>query len=351
MVCMRTATRWGAAVILGSAVAIGIYQLLPLAPAAELPDRIDIGDIQRGQQTRVTFKLRNGGWQPLVVTSWRTSCGCAGVKKHVAGDWVALAPTDEERLGPGEEVELAVQFFAFASLEGPFSYQLVIETNDPCRPSVQVQIHGRIFLGMYTEPRELSLGVIKPGEILRRTVTLVDARPGDEPQPFRLAGQTDAVRTIGEPVRQPDGRHYQVFLEVRAPAYPTSIESGLTVLDHENQTRFTLPVNAVCAAPIYLAPSLLVVPTGAPGAICKRTCICRSSSGPIRVSVVKVPEGVRARVADPIQAQADCTLIHVECDVEKLPPKERRIVFLEAVDERGHKEVLELKIVSFAARP
>ncbi|GAA4290686.1 DUF1573 domain-containing protein [Aestuariibaculum suncheonense] len=59
----------------------------------------DFGEIEKGTPVETTFKYKNVGDAPLVITDIKSSCGCT-----VPKDW------SREPLAPGESAEFSVKF-------------------------------------------------------------------------------------------------------------------------------------------------------------------------------------------------------------------------------------------------
>jgi hypothetical protein len=94
-------------------------------------EQLDLGDVPNGQVVTREVAVSNTGSAPLVVDSIATSCGCTTA---------SLVP---EQLAPGESGTLEIAFDAGAhgpELTGPLVRQIFINSNDPARPEVTVEL-------------------------------------------------------------------------------------------------------------------------------------------------------------------------------------------------------------------
>lgn len=92
------------------------------------PQEIDLGRVAVGQSAGGVFTLGNAGSARLIVRNVKSSCEC-GVPSLPRRD-----------LMPGESEALTIVFQPSAA--GFRRHQILIQTNDPRRPSVVVTLAG-----------------------------------------------------------------------------------------------------------------------------------------------------------------------------------------------------------------
>ena len=91
---------------------------------------IDYGDIAANSDGNRTFKFKNVGKSPLIITAVKGSCGCT----------VPTKP--EEPIMPGESGEIKVKYAT--NRIGPFSKTVTI-TSNAYEPTVVLKVKGRVL--------------------------------------------------------------------------------------------------------------------------------------------------------------------------------------------------------------
>lgn len=93
--------------------------------------QLDLGEVPNGEIATRDVVVRNEGDADLVVKDISTSCGCT------------TATLEPMQLGPGESGTLHIEYDAGAhgpELTGPLVRQVFINSNDPVRPDVTVEL-------------------------------------------------------------------------------------------------------------------------------------------------------------------------------------------------------------------
>jgi len=93
-------------------------------------DVIDYGDIAANSDGNRTFKFKNIGKSPLIITAVKGSCGCT----------VPTKP--EEPIMPGDSGEIKVKYAT--NRIGPFSKTVTI-TSNAYEPTVILKVKGRVL--------------------------------------------------------------------------------------------------------------------------------------------------------------------------------------------------------------
>lgn len=92
---------------------------------------LDLGDVPNGTIATRDVAVQNDGDGMLVVESISTSCGCTA------------ATLEPMQIAPGESGTLHIEYDAGAhgpELTGPLVRQVFINSNDPARPEVTVEL-------------------------------------------------------------------------------------------------------------------------------------------------------------------------------------------------------------------
>jgi hypothetical protein len=131
---------------------------IPDAPAIEVPETLDLGLRTVGESVSCPIEVRNTGAEPLLLSKFRTSCGCLTVTTRIEGRSV---PATEMTVPPGEMVSLWSGLVVPSGHAGGRLRQTVrFETNDPKRPAVAVEMTAEVQGVVMAVPTRLELGVL-----------------------------------------------------------------------------------------------------------------------------------------------------------------------------------------------
>ena len=154
-------------------------------PQADVPQPIhDFGVMRQGEKIEVTFIIRNTGTQPLTIGNISTTCGCT------------VASVASRTIAPGKSTELKSVFDA-GVFRGPQIKNIVVQTNDPAKRTLTLQIKGVVKPQVETFPTSINFGTLKQGKTFSRTIVM---RPAD-PKTFKILGvdTRSAHITAGNP--------------------------------------------------------------------------------------------------------------------------------------------------------
>ena len=95
------------------------------------PESFDFGKALPGKTLRKDFTIRNFGEAELVIESISTTCGCTA------------ALSAQRRVAPGGRTALRVTFET-RSYSGTVERQVLVRSNDPKTPLVQVRVSATV---------------------------------------------------------------------------------------------------------------------------------------------------------------------------------------------------------------
>jgi hypothetical protein len=222
------------------------------------------------------------------------------VLKEIGG---TRMPLEDEIIAPGQSIDALLQILSKRE-GGPFQHKLEFETNDPRNPLVTVTICGEICVPVYSEPHQLVIGHLRPGETVSRVIRMFDTRPCDDDDKLAMWGQSpklqvQKIQRVIEDATRPARRIYDVHLAITAPTDSTVINETLKVSDSHGSEFYSMPVTGVCRAAVSVCPSSVLL-SRTKSATNKATgrCICQTEKQDDRlsVSVIKIPDGMKASV-------------------------------------------------------
>jgi len=131
--------------------------------------RWDVGRVPQNSAFRHSFRLRNDGTAPLVIQKVETDCGCTAAMYR------------DTVIAPGASSALDLQFDS-RDYEGEVQRVVVLKTNDPAEPRIDLVVRAEVVPAVLVDQRVLDFGEVRRGQepvVMARFLT--DAR-----SPFRI---------------------------------------------------------------------------------------------------------------------------------------------------------------------
>ena len=264
----RRLAAWGLAFALATGPATAVAgdppSPAPGAPPAPVPaagpratydrEAHDFGAAAQEQELRTDFRLTNGGTAPLVVRNVRADCGCAG------------GVVDAAELAPGATTTIRV-LLRTLTMSGALHKRILVDTNDPTRPTAELQLKADIFQGLVLAPARFFFGDVAAGTAPSTSMRVL-YREGYG-APFKLVGVEAPGMTLKLDAKPCDdgGWHgYEVTATFASPP-PIGTVSGVVIVrtDDPKHPRFTVPVQAFVSGKVWVdrrSVSLGIVPAG-----------------------------------------------------------------------------------------
>jgi hypothetical protein len=178
-------------------------------PVIDITEKIkDFGTVPKGEKIRADFQVRNTGTAPLEISQVRPTCGCT------VADFDHTIPP-----GGTGKIDAEVDTTGFS---GPISKAVLVFSNDPATPQVNLVIKAdvRAFIEVLPRPLIIFRNVLQ-GEPATEKLVLVSADGSDfkitdasaSGGPYKLA-----YRQLPEKERIPDRKGSQWELNVTVPA-------------------------------------------------------------------------------------------------------------------------------------
>lgn len=213
-------------VLLGFCAVIPAVALMAAAsaqaePALEITQKIlDFGRLPINSTAEGVFTVHNKGTEALTIREVRPTCGCT------------VADFDRT-IAPGRSGSIRTVLDT-AGYRGPVSWALMVFTNDPTAPQVNLVVRAEVVAFIDVLPRPLVRLNLLEGESATETVVLVSGA-GKE---FRILGVSGAGESLRTTVRElrgngrlPDhlGSQWELAVTVLAGAPAGSLSRQLTV--------------------------------------------------------------------------------------------------------------------------
>lgn len=192
---------------------------------------IDAGSVDLARPNEHAFRVSNTGDQPLRLTLLRKSCSCGEVRVP-------------EAISPAEEAWIVIRWTPLPGKVGPYVLTAEVETNDPRRPRLNLELKGVVEPLVRLAPEDLSyvdFGRLRPGQVATRELKAFSTKLHH----FALDARIEADRP---------GLKVQM----------TPLEAGAMVGDWRAASGYTLRLSTGALPPGYLRETLVltVQPTG-----------------------------------------------------------------------------------------
>jgi hypothetical protein len=178
-------------------------------PVIDMVEKIkDFGTVPKGDKIRATFDVRNTGKAPLEITQVRPTCGCT-------------VASFDRTIPPGGTGKIAAEVDT-TGFSGPISKAVLVFSNDPATPQVNLVIKAdvRAFIEVLPRPLIIFRNVLQ-GEPASERLVLLSADGSDfKVESAEASGGTYQLvyKELGEKERIPDRKGSQWELTVTVPA-------------------------------------------------------------------------------------------------------------------------------------
>lgn len=205
----------------------------------------DFGTTQQVASVTGTFTFSNTGSATLQIQKPSPTCGCT------------VAAVKPDKLEPGEKGEL-VFTVNVANLRGHAEKHIIVPSNDPQSPSVNLGIKIDVMPMFDVQPQQVSLGDIRQG-----TITNVDVHvkrtDGQKLVINHAESSANLVRTRIEPIEGSDGKEAHVWVEIEAEGVPRHLNDMVRIFmdNAPQQPPLSVPVFGRLIGDVQLTPEQL----------------------------------------------------------------------------------------------
>ncbi len=161
-------------------------------PMIHLEERsVELGDLSEDTPIHHSFNIRNDGTKLLEIKRVETSCGCTTTRLV------------DSLLAPGQSSDLEVNFNP-VNEEGEAIKIIVLFTNDPAEPRIDLRLHANIIPTLVADPKLVDFGMVRKGDTPTITVRLTGPR-GANLHINRVTGGEGIINWTSAPVRSDTG--------------------------------------------------------------------------------------------------------------------------------------------------
>lgn len=258
----------------GVAIGIGVTGVLPGCLGKQLPsgppqvavDRHshNWGRVLPSSRLETTFRIENRGGRKLVLGEIKTSCGCT--KPELV----------KSSLDFGEVIPLKIALNVPAAL-GTFRNFVVIQTNDPEKPVLELTLFAEAWLGVNVVPQTIDVNRISAGSECRREVQV----HSPDGRPFRIgriSADLPELTAEAEDAAQALPVH-RVMIVYRAGERLGTIRGSVRIAtDRADAPAVDVAVTGSISGPVAVSPASLEIAREQIGQTVQRTVILQAVS-------------------------------------------------------------------------
>jgi hypothetical protein len=236
---------------------------LPARPAADPApapratfdrEEHDFGIVRQNDERRAEFRLTNAGDAPLLLLDVRADCGCAA------------ASADGREVAPGATTSIHATMRSL-TMSGALRKRVIVKTNDPKRPVVELGLKMDIAEGIVLTPARFYFGDVAAGTAPSATMR-AQWKDGSG-KPFAVTAVEAPGMELDFATKrfdEPPWHGWEVTATFRKPP-PVGVASGTAILrtDDPERSRLTVPVQAFVSGKVWVdrrTASLGLVPAG-----------------------------------------------------------------------------------------
>jgi hypothetical protein len=235
----------------------------------------DFGSRDASEVVGHTFKLKNSGTTDLVISAVRPACGCTA------------ANLTRQTIPPGESAELSTQL-TLAGRSGELHKSILIESNDPANPALQLALVGKTAADFEIQPSLLVLRKDSPSKPATGSVQ-IRATDGSAFEIGELLSASGKIKLRADPM--PSGNAYQISANLENDLPPGDHSEQITITTNLKGGRTAnIGVLVLVPAPISVAPSKIVLEEN-PDSVVTRTIILKAPQNEkIEIASIETPD-------------------------------------------------------------
>jgi hypothetical protein len=246
----------------------------------------EFGEVIRGTLVQHSFALRSDGERALRITGTRESCGCT----------VATVP--DAVVPPGEVGHVDVTFDT-ARFQGRQTKTVLVLTDDPDRPVVELTLAGVVTADLVAEPPVVYFGRIDPGTGATAEIKVRGADAGPLDLVAEVEGGGGAIALDVEPQAAAENSSRRVVVRIGpAMAGGPFSETVRIRVNGGSPSEIAVPILGTVERDLVTLPAQVTLRTATPSSRSRRAARGEGSEVrvrnlgvvPVAISGVRVPD-------------------------------------------------------------
>ena len=234
----------------------------------------DFGSRDASEVVSHTFELKNTGTSDLVITAVRPACGCT------------TAQLDKSVIPPGETSKLGAQL-SLTGRGGEIQKPILIESNDPANPALQLTFKGVVGADFEFSPSLLTLRKDSPESAATASTVLKSLKN----EPFEiLNAKSESGKLKVRWDKFPNENAFQITANLDERFQPGQYSDKIVLeTNHPNRKQLEIGVIIIVPAPISVAPLKIVLDSSATDPISRTIILKHSANETLQIDKIETP--------------------------------------------------------------
>ena len=234
----------------------------------------DFGSRDASEVVSHTFELKNSGTSDLVIKAVRPACGCT------------TAQLDKSVIPPGESSKLGAQL-SLAGRSGEIQKPILIESNDPANPALQLTFKGVVGADFEFVPSILTLRKDSPESPSTATTILRSLKN----EPFEiLNAKSESGKLKIRWDKLPDVKAFQITANLEERFQPGQYGDKIVLeTNHPIRKQIEISVIIIVPAPISVAPQKIVLDAGTSEPVTRTIILKNPASEALQIDKIETP--------------------------------------------------------------
>ena len=303
-----------------------------LGPVVDVPTTVALGSHANNELVLTDVTIRNNGYRPLSLSDFHVSCSsCITFGLQSEG---GVVDVEQINVPPRGSVTLSVRVLIDGEPGVSSRQSIGFATNDPYHPETTISFEAEVKGWVFASPPEIDLGILAPGQPLRRTVEIRDSGRGERCHFGRLQSPApDQVKLTLSPTTNTSGASFRqgpineligtLNIEITPPTTAWELNKSIVIYEiGKEQPLLTIPIRGQVLPKVRVTPASIVLPRMVQNAadFSVECCLASTSGHPMRVKPIDLPPEI---VVMPVKSKTatDRACYRLEWRAESRPPQ------------------------------
>ena len=235
----------------------------------------DFGSKDSSEIVDHTFVLKNTGSSDLVITAVRPACGCTA------------AELTQSIIPPGECAKLTAKL-TLAGRNGQVQKPILIESNDPANPALQLVMKGVIGTDFQITPSTMVLRKDSPDAPATASVIVKSMKN----EKFEISdAKSHGGRLKLRWDKFPDENSYQITANLEERLAAGQYEDRITLeTNHQTRKQLEISVIVIVPSPIAVAPLKIVLDSTSTAPVSRTIILKNPAKDTLSIDKIETPD-------------------------------------------------------------
>jgi hypothetical protein len=235
----------------------------------------DFGSKDSSEIVDHTFVLKNTGTSDLVITAVRPACGCTA------------AELTQSTIPPSESAKLSAKL-TLAGRNGQVQKPILIESNDPANPALQLVMKGVIGTDFQITPSTMVLRKDSPDAPATASV-IVKSMKNEKLEITDAKSEGGKLKVRWD--KFPDENSYQITANLEERLAAGQYEDRITLeTNHPSRKQLDIGVIVIVPSPIAVAPLKIVLDSGSTDPVSRTIILKNLAKDTLSIDKIETPD-------------------------------------------------------------